>query len=62
MVTSDRLSYGIKDACNATGLGRSFLYQKIADGDLSTFKVGSRTLIAADDLAAFIERQRQKNS
>ena len=62
MQTSDKLSYGIKDACNATGLGRSFLYQKIADGELNTFKIGSRTLIAADDLAAFIERQRQKNS
>ena len=62
MQTTDKLSYGIKDACNATGLGRSFLYQKIADGELNTFKIGSRTLIAADDLAAFIERQRQKNS
>lgn len=60
MQTNERLSYGIKDACIATGLGRSFLYQKIADGELPIFKIGARTLIAANDLEEFLQRHRQQ--
>mgnify|MGYP003628418244 FL=1 len=51
----DRLSYGITQACEATGLGRSKLYQEISEGRLPVFKIGSRTLIAADDLTAWLE-------
>jgi excisionase family DNA binding protein len=58
---NERLSYGIKDACIATGLGRSFLYQRIADGELPTFKIGSRTLITANDLEEFLQRHRQQS-
>jgi len=61
MQTNERLSYGIKDACIATGLGRSFLYQKIADGELPIFKIGARTLIAANDLEEFLQRHRQQS-
>ena len=61
MQTSDKLSYGIKDACEATGLGRSFLYQRIADGELPIFKIGARTLIAANDLEEFLQRHRQQS-
>ena len=61
MQTNERLSYGIKDACIATGLGRSFLYQRIADGELPTFKIGSRTLITANDLEEFVQRHRQQS-
>ena len=60
MQTNERLSYGIKDACIATGLSRSFLYQKIADGELPIFKIGARTLIAANDLEEFLQRHRQQ--
>jgi excisionase family DNA binding protein len=56
-----RFSYGIKDACEATGLGRSFLYQKISAGELPIFKIGSRTLIASDDLQEFIQRHRRQS-
>ena len=49
-----RLSYGIKQACEATGLGRSFIYQQISEGRLSVFKVGTRTLISAEDLNAWL--------
>ena len=50
-----RLSFGIRQACEATGLGRSKIYQEISEGRLPVFKVGSRTLIAADDLSAWLE-------
>jgi len=49
-----RLSYGINQACETVGVGRSFIYQEIAKGRLPTFKVGSRTLIAAEDLNAWL--------
>ena len=52
--TPTRLSYGINQACETIGVGRSFIYQEIAKGRLPTFKVGSRTLIAAEDLNAWL--------
>lgn len=54
---SDKLSYRIDEAVKATGLSRSSLYRVIARGDLKTFKVGTMTLIMADALQAFLERQ-----
>ena len=51
----NRLAFGIREACEATGLGRSKLYQEISEGRLPVFKFGSRTLIAADDLTAWLE-------
>ncbi|NVK19767.1 MAG: helix-turn-helix domain-containing protein [Methylocystaceae bacterium] len=57
-----RLSYGIRQACEATSLGRSFLYQEISEGRLPTFKVGARTLIAASDLEAWLNVHRNKSA
>ena len=56
------LSFGIRQACEATGLGRSKLYQEISEGKLPVFKVGSRTLIAADDLSAWLESYKQTHA
>ena len=52
---SGRLSYGINQAAEATSLGRSLLYLHIKAGNLKTFKIGSRTLIAAADLEAWLD-------
>lgn len=52
---STRLAYGIDEAVQATSIGRSFLYQEIRAGNLKIFKIGSRTLIAADDLGAWLK-------
>ena len=49
-----KLAYSIADAVNTTSIGRSLLYEEIRDGKLKTFKVGSRTLIAAEDLKAWL--------
>ena len=51
-----KLTYTINELCEATGLGRTFVYSKIATGDLVRIKAGSRTLIRADSAHAFIER------
>ena len=49
-----RLAYGISQAVEATSIGRSLLYEEIRAGNLKTFKVGTRTLIAAEDLNAWL--------
>ena len=51
---TSKLSYGINQAVEATSVGRSLLYEEIKAGKLKTFKIGTRTLIAADDLNAWL--------
>lgn len=54
----DRLAYGINDALAVVPVGRSLLYEEIKAGRLRTFKIGSRTLIAAPDLKAWLDAYR----
>ena len=49
------LSYTIPDACVATGLSRTTLYEAIKAGRLTPRKAGVRTLILHDDLKQFIK-------
>ncbi len=54
-----RLAYSIPEAIAAVSIGRSLIYEQIRAGHLKTFKIGSRTLIAADDLSAWLEKYRR---
>ena len=54
----NRLAYSIPQAVEATSIGRSLLYKQIKAGNLKTFKIGTRTLIAAEDLVAWLEQYR----
>lgn len=54
--TTPKLAFTILEACHAIGIGRSKLYELIAQGRLETRKIGSRTLIPADSLRALLER------
>lgn len=56
MTPADKLSYRIKEACDATGLSRSTLYRLIDRGEIKTFKVGDCALISRDELEAFLKR------
>ncbi len=56
--TTPRLAYGINQACETSGMGRSFIYEEIRAGKLKTFKCGARTLIASDDLRAWLDNYR----
>jgi len=49
-----KIAYRIDEAVNATGLGRTFLYERIASGDLKSIKVGARRLILREDLLEFL--------
>jgi hypothetical protein len=50
-----KLAYSIPEAMEATGIGRSSLYEDISAGRLMARKRGSRTVILARDLAAYLE-------
>lgn len=49
-----KLGFSVREACQATSLGRSTLYTHIAAGRLRVTRVGGRTIIPADALRAFI--------
>lgn len=56
----NRLAYSIPQAVEATSVGRSLLYKQIKAGNLKTFKIGTRTLIAAEDLVAWLNKSKQR--
>ncbi len=49
------LAYSPKDACIRIGCGLTFLYQEIAAGRIEAKKAGTRTLIPAESLRAYVE-------
>lgn len=49
-----KLAYSIKEACEASSLGRTTIYSHIAAGRLSATRVGGRTVIPADSLHALV--------
>jgi hypothetical protein len=51
----ERLSCTIPEACAATGLGRTKLYEQIGSGRVQTRKFGTRTLIVVESLVALID-------
>lgn len=49
-----KLAYSVDDFADSTGLSRSLLYEDIAAGALIARKKGARTIILADDGAAYL--------
>ena len=49
-----KLGYSIREACQASSLGRTTLYSHIAAGRLRAVRVGGRTIIPAEALHALI--------
>jgi excisionase family DNA binding protein len=49
-----REGLSIAEASAAAGIGRTKLYEAIADGRLMARKLGKRTLILRDDLRQFL--------
>ena len=57
MHTSDhhKLAYSIAEAASAVSIGRSKLYELIAEGRVETRKIGKRTVIPAASLHRLLE-------
>lgn len=51
----ERISCTIPEACAATGLGRTKMYEEIGAGRVQTRKFGTRTLIVVASLVALID-------
>jgi excisionase family DNA binding protein len=49
-----QFSYTIDEVCKLSSIGRTKLYQIIADGYLPAKKLGKRTLILHEDLVKFM--------
>jgi excisionase family DNA binding protein len=50
---SEALLCSIPDAIARTGIGRSFLYERLADGSIRSVKAGRRRLVVVESLNAW---------
>jgi excisionase family DNA binding protein len=50
-----KLAYSVAEACAALAIGKSNLYEMIAEGIIPARKLGRRTIILAADLRRFAE-------
>lgn len=57
---SERITVRIKEACRITGIGRSKLYELIAEGKIDIVKIGAMTLIPVDSLRTLTQGRRQR--
>lgn len=53
---TNKIAYRIDEAVKASGLGRTFLYERIASGELKSVKIGGRRLIMHYDLIFFLTK------
>jgi hypothetical protein len=58
----ERISGTIPEACAATGLGRTKIYEEIGAGRVQTRKFGTRTLIVVDSLVALIDHDARNST
>ena len=54
----ERLLLSVVEAARRLGIGRSFVYELIAAGQIETIHIGRLCKVSVDALAAFVERQR----
>ncbi|MET3287037.1 UNVERIFIED_ORG: excisionase family DNA binding protein [Sphingomonas sp. 1057] len=50
-----KVGYSIREACQATSLSKSTIYNHITAGRLRAVRVGGRTIIPATSLHALVE-------
>jgi excisionase family DNA binding protein len=56
----DRLSYSVSEAAQAIGVSSRTVHDFIKNGTIAHFRMGTRVLIPADVLLAFIAQRTQK--
>lgn len=52
----DKLLYRVEEACIATGLGRTKVYDEIKSGRLRVVRFGKSVRIPAEELRAYVDR------
>jgi excisionase family DNA binding protein len=55
---AERRAYSIARAADTLDVSKATIWRKVAEGELETFKLGSRTLIPAESLDALVARCR----
>ena len=50
-----RIAFSVSETVEATGLGRTTVYQLIRDGKLRSVKVGNRRLVRASDVYGLVQ-------
>lgn len=58
--TSPQLIYTVREAATVLRIGYSTAREHIRTGELRSFKIGGRRLIAGEDLVAFVRCQREQ--
>ena len=51
-----RAAYSVEEAAAALGIGRTYVFQLIKEGNLQTVKAGRRRLVPAKEVHAFLVR------
>jgi excisionase family DNA binding protein len=52
--TDDRLTVSVSEACRLLGIGRTSVYQLIAEGRIKTTRIGNRRLVRVDSLRELV--------
>ena len=61
VVSIGRVLYSVEEAASALSVGRTSLYALIDSGELERVKIGRRSLVPADSIAAYVERLRARD-
>jgi len=51
----NKLAYSINETAQLLSMGRTSIYNMIADGRLEAFKLGTRTLIKAESIRGLVD-------
>lgn len=54
-----RAAVSVEEAAEALGIGRTYAYQLIKEGELETIKTGRRRLVPVKAVEAFLARMRK---
>lgn len=57
-MSGDKLLHSPEESAELLGVGRSYMFELIARGEIESFKVGRLRKIPAQSLTDFVERQR----
>lgn len=56
----DKLAYSSTEAAQVLGVSRPTVYQLMKRDDFPVFKVGTRTLVSAEGLRAWVQAQTER--